>query len=185
MIRLEIEAESVAALHKKVIEALHLPIDIGVNILVREPQPNLMVTSSPALNVGDTVASSDGDATITAVVTAEDKPKRKRRTKAEMEAARALDVVAEAPKADEPELPFERPTEQVAPVAALILKELPEVTEADLRAKLQELNDSVKPNCGLSAVLALVKEYGCKQIRDLKPEDYAAIVAKADELLNG
>lgn len=119
--------------------------------------------------------------------------KRKRRTKAEMEAARASET-AQAAEADpqpavgntgsaQPGASFpvdgatETAGEQVAPSTA------PAVTAEQLRGKLQEVVAKGGDKEGLRAAGAIIGKFGYVKVKDIAEKDFAAIVAECDKAL--
>jgi hypothetical protein len=132
-----------------------------------------------------------------------DQPKRKRRTKAEMEAAARAAV--ETTQADASELSEPSPasasqaevdgnTASAQPVVSLPAEGAPDaaadpfgagqsvaapVTFDALKEMLQKLNDKG----GMRDIIALLHEYGYQRIREIQPEHVEAMAVKAAELL--
>lgn len=82
---------------------------------------------------------------------------------------------AEAPVADAKEEPTPEPEPATAPATAA--QATP--TAAECKAKLIELRNKA----GSKAVRELLKAHGAMTVPELKPEDYAAIMAEAEEAL--
>ena len=72
-------------------------------------------------------------------------------------------------------------TKQPAPSAGV---DAPVPTEAAFRAKLQAVGARDNGQ-GVRDVIAMLNEQGYTKVKEVKPEDFVALMAKADELLAG
>lgn len=118
-------------------------------------------------------SSPDSVATVAAVDTDAEPVKRKRRTKAEMEAARAAETApapepaAETPAGEEIEA---APDAAPAPTVAKTF------TQDDVRNALQNYTKAK----GLTAGIDLLNSYDVRRISELNPEFYAEVIAKCE-----
>lgn len=84
-------------------------------------------------------------------------------------------AVDEAPKAPRKVKKAEAPVETPAPE---IVVEIPAITLEQVRAKLTELSQSGKA----ADVKTLIAKFGAAKLTDIKPGNYAAILADAEAL---
>lgn len=198
--RLEIEADSYGELVQKVIQHLHLPIDVGTHIEVREKIASALATGveeARQIEAGEAppISSAQGfDVVAGPAPTAETPQKRKRRTKAEMEAERAVEaapVVLPGEQAASAE-PAPAEVRQIAvpvhdvpaPLASIFDDEpvLAKITEEDFRKKLQDFA-SRDNGTGLRDLIPILQEFDYSKVKGIKPEHYAPIAARLDEFL--
>ena len=197
--RLEIEADSYGELVQKVIQHLHLPIEVGTHIEVREKIASALATGveeARQIEAGEAplISSAQGfDVVAGPAPIAEAPQKRKRRTKAEMEAERAAEaapVVLPSEQAASAELaPAEVrqiavPVHMPAPLASIFDDEpvLAKITEEDFRKKLQDFA-SRDNGTGLRDLIPILQEFDYSKVKGIKPEHYAPIAARLDEFL--
>ena len=194
--RLEIEAESYGELVQKVIQHLHLPIDVGTHIEVREKIASALATGveeARQIEAGEAppISSAQGFDVVAGPA-----QKRKRRTKAEMEAERAAEaapVVLPGEQAASAE-PAPAEVRQIAvpvhdvpaPLASIFDDEpvLAKITEEDFRKKLQDFA-SRDNGTGLRDLIPILQEFDYSKVKGIKPEHYAPIAARLDEFLKG
>jgi len=81
----------------------------------------------------------------------------------------------EAPKAPRKTKKAEAPVETPAPEVAV---ETPDITLEQVRAKLTELSQGGKA----ADVKSLIAKFGAAKLTDIKPDNYAAILADAEAL---
>jgi len=183
-VRLEIEAPTYIELVNRVIETLHFPCNVGINVEIGPKAGAVVVPPEPAKPT-DEPDGSDAPIAAEPIAVAET-PRRKRRTKAEMEAARAVEA-----DTTEPPLPLEEPTAPaaVSPTsifddepAPAVTPSAPKITEDQLREKLQTLA-SKNGGAGLKDVLKVLESFGYSKVKGIKQEHYDAIAAKLDGLL--
>ena len=192
--RLEIEADSYGELVQKVIQHLHLPIDVGTHIEVREKIASALATGveeARQIEAGEAppISSAQGFDVVAGPA-----QKRKRRTKAEMEAERAAEaapVVLPGEQAASAE-PAPAEVRQIAvpvhdvpaPLASIFDDEpvLAKITEEDFRKKLQDFA-SRDNGTGLRDLIPILQEFDYSKVKGIKPEHYAPIAARLDEFL--
>ena len=192
--RLEIEAESYGELVQKVIQHLHLPIDVGTHIEVREKIASALATGveeARQIEAGEAppISSAQGFDVVAGPA-----QKRKRRTKAEMEAERAAEaapVVLPGEQAASAE-PAPAEVRQIAvpvhdvpaPLASIFDDEpvLAKITEEDFRKKLQDFA-SRDNGTGLRDLIPILQEFDYSKVKGIKPEHYEPIAARLDEFL--
>ena len=192
--RLEIEADSYGELVQKVIQHLHLPIDVGTHIEVRQKIASALATGveeARQIEAGEALPISSAQGFD---VVAGPAQKRKRRTKAEMEAERAAEaapVVLPGEQAASAE-PAPAEVRQIAvpvhdvpaPLASIFDDEpvLAKITEEDFRKKLQDFA-SRDNGTGLRDLIPILQEFDYSKVKGIKPEHYAPIAARLDEFL--
>ena len=192
--RLEIEADSYGELVQKVIQHLHLPIDVGTHIEVREKIASALATGveeARQIEAGEAppISSAQGFDVVAGPA-----QKRKRRTKAEMEAERAAEaapVVLPGEQAASAE-PAPAEVRQIAvpvhdvpaPLASIFDDEpvLAKITEEDFRKKLQDFA-SRDNGTGLRDLIPILQEFDYSKVKGIKPEHYEPIAARLDEFL--
>ena len=192
--RLEIEADSYGELVQKVIQHLHLPIDVGTHIEVRQKIASALATGveeARQIEAGEAppISSAQGFDVVAGPA-----QKRKRRTKAEMEAERAAEaapVVLPGEQAASAE-PAPAEVRQIAvpvhdvpaPLASIFDDEpvLAKITEEDFRKKLQDFA-SRDNGTGLRDLIPILQEFDYSKVKGIKPEHYAPIAARLDEFL--
>ena len=94
--------------------------------------------------------------------------KRKRRTKAEMEAAKQAEPVVTETPAPQAQAPVE-----VKPAAP--------ITKDTIRAKLGEIN----ANKGIDVARQLLQRFGTTSVSGLLESEYASFIAKCDAVIGG
>lgn len=108
---------------------------------------------------------------------------RKRRTKAEIEAARAAETtpVVEAQQ-PEPVVEAQQPEPQPEPEQA------PSPAPSDVKVEKADVQKALSDLCAktnMPTCQELLKKYGATAVRELKESDYAAFKAEADKLIAG
>ena len=203
--RLEIEADSYGELVQKVIQHLHLPIDVGTHIEVREKIASALATGveeARQIEAGEAppISSAQGFDVVTGPApTVETPQKRKRRTKAEMEAERAAEAApvvlpgeqaASAEPAPAEVRQIAVPVHDVPAPLASIFDDEPapptatKITEEDFRKKLQDFA-SRDNGTGLRDLIPILQEFDYSKVKGIKPEHYEPIAARLDEFLKG
>ena len=107
---------------------------------------------------------------------AEDKPKRTRRTKAEMEAARAAESETVAERLTQADDAVEVDVETDAPVA-----ETNVAGEQPTEEQVLEALKGFTARHGMGDARALLKSFGAERRSELKPEHFAAFVEAASK----
>jgi hypothetical protein len=129
----------------------------------------------PAAASGEEGSSSFPDCAAEGAAAPAEKPKRTRRTKAEIEAARAAEQAAQpAPEPAHAPDPFEEPAAAEEPKAAPEPAGDKTYTQEEVRAALQRFTAAK----GLTAGIDLLASYGVRRISDLDPSNFAAVIAK-------
>ena len=197
--RLEIEADSYGELVQKVIQHLHLPIDVGTHIEVREKIASTLATGVEEARQIEAdevppISSAQGFDVVAGPA-----QKRKRRTKAEMEAERAAEAApvvlpgeqaASAEPAPAEVRQIAVPVHDVPAPLASIFDDEPapptatKITEEDFRKKLQDFA-SRDNGTGLRDLIPILQEFDYSKVKGIKPEHYTPIAAKLDEFLKG
>lgn len=132
-----------------------------------------VLNAGPA--IPDEVVTDANDANVNAE--AEKAAKRTRRTKAEMEAARAAEQATPEP-AKLSVVPTEPPPE-AAPEADPFADAPAPATEAETRTALQVL----MAKKGMPALVGLLAQFGAAKVSEIKPDQYGLIVDAANKLL--
>ena len=193
--RLEIEADSYGELVQKVIQHLHLPIDVGTHIEVREKIASALATGveeARQIEAGEAppISSAQGFDVVTGLPpTAEAPQKRKRRTKAEMDAERTAEAAAAPIVLPIPVAMTIAPLspDQAAPLTSIFDDEpapptATKITEEDFRKKLQDFA-SRDNGTGLRDLIPILQEFDYSKVKGIKPEHYEPIAARLDEFL--
>ncbi|VWC95623.1 hypothetical protein BLA39750_02201 [Burkholderia lata] len=150
---------------------------VGINGASSEPVPRSPAGDPAGTEAGAEAAATAGDAPAS-TVTADEKQKRTRRTKAEMEAARASGQI-------KPEATGNGVSDATAAVQAGALpstitgepgKESPSNTIDDVRAALQRYTEKHSMQHGIT----LLKNYGANRISELDAAQYGLFIAECD-----
>lgn len=100
--------------------------------------------------------------------------------------SQATGEAASGPDASAASTPETAPPEASAQQEATAAQPLtPEAGAAPTEAEVQAAIDKVFSAKGLKAAMAALDSFGVKRGRDLKPEDRAAFIQKAEEIANG
>lgn len=187
-LRIEIEAETYSELLSKIATAVHLPCDIGIRTEIRPQGAQEPAIPAAVEETVDPPHVEEVEGPLDSGVT-DEAPRRKRRTKAEMEAARASQAASSSPP-----LPLETPAVAPAPVETTDVVSLfdgidekaatakPAITEDQLREKLQKLA-ARDGGSGLKDLLPILGEFGYQKVKGIKPEHYRAIAARVDDAM--
>jgi hypothetical protein len=182
MITLHIEAQDFGILVEKVRDTLTGMINgAPVGIIIDKP-----VARHPI----DVVIEGVTEAEKAALVEPSAAPRRPGRPRSNKNSPAAAvapqgDSAASQPAVEDNtgSAPAVSPTAEDAPTSGSVVDaSVPAIGPAEVRAKLSQVNEKYGEQ-GLEQVSALIKEFGYLKIKDIKPEHYAAIVAKADAAL--
>ena len=190
--RLEIEADSYGDLVQKVIQHLHLPIDVGTHIEVRDMMDHDLANAREDAVSELLTPSPEGFDVVTGLPpTAEAPQKRKRRTKAEMDAERTAEAAAAPIVLPIPVAMTIAPLspDQAAPLTSIFDDEpapptATKITDEDFRKKLQDFA-SRDNGTGLRDLIPILQEFDYSKVKGIKPEHYEPIAARLDEFLKG